>query len=73
MARKPAQVRLVRRTIKLTLDPVRHQHLIELIDAAPHKGRLVIDALEGRLRAHTPAPSDDESDDLREQLEGLLM
>lgn len=73
MARTPAEVRLVKRTIKLTLHPVHHKHLIELIDDAPHKGRLVIDALEGRLQTQTPAPASDDDDDLREQLEGLLM
>jgi hypothetical protein len=74
MARTPAEVRLVRRTIKLSLHPVQHKHLIELIDNAPHKGRLVVDALEGRrqVEAPTPAPADD-SDELREQLEGFLM
>jgi hypothetical protein len=72
MGRKLAPVRFVRRTIKLSLHPERERHLIELIDAAPHKGRLVIDALEGRRDVETPVPAD-ESDELREQLEGFLM
>lgn len=72
MAPKPAPVRMVKRVIKLTLHPQHHQHLIVLIDGAPHKGRLVIDALEGRREIERPAPAD-ESDELREQLEGFLM
>ena len=72
MGRKPAQVRMVKRTIKLSLHPLQQQHLIELIDQASHKGRLVIDALEGRRQVEAPPPAD-ESDELREQLEGFLM
>jgi hypothetical protein len=72
MGRKPAPVRMVKRTIKLSLHPTQQQHLIELIDHAPHKGRLVIDALEGRRQVEAPAMTD-EGDELREQLEGFLM
>jgi hypothetical protein len=72
MGRKPAPVRMVKRTIKLSLHPTQQQHLIELIDTAPHKGRLVIDALEGRRQVEAPAMTD-EGDELREQLEGFLM
>jgi hypothetical protein len=72
MGRKPAPVRLVKRVIKLTLHPERERHLIDLIDHAPHKGRLVIDALEGRRQVEAPAPAD-ESDELREQLAEFLM
>jgi hypothetical protein len=63
---------MVKRTIKLTLDPVREQHLIELIDSAPHKGRLVIEALEGRRQVEVPAPANAD-DELQEQLREFLM
>lgn len=72
MGRKPAAVRMVKRTIKLSLHPLRHQRLIEMIDAAPHKGRLIIDALEGRQQIAAPTPID-ETDELREQLTDFLM
>ena len=71
MGRKRSPVQLVKRVIKVSLHPERHRHLIELIDTAPNKGRLVIDALEGRRQIATPAPAND--DDLRGQLEGFLM
>lgn len=72
MGRRPVAVRMVKRTIKLSLHPVREQHLIEMIDRAEHKGRLVIDALEGRRQVESHAPAD-EGDELREQLEEFLM
>lgn len=72
MGRKRSPVQLVKRVIKVSLHPVRDQRLIDLIDHAPHKGRLVIDALEGRRQVEAPAVTD-EGDELREQLEGFLM
>jgi hypothetical protein len=72
MARRPAKVRMIKRTIKLSLHPVHEQHLIELIDAAPHKGRLVIDALEGRQQVPAPTPVNAD-DELHEQLSEFLM
>lgn len=44
--RKPSPS--VERAIKLTLDPVRDADVIEMIDGAPNKARMVIDALRGR-------------------------
>lgn len=72
MGRKPATVRTIKRVIKLSLHPVRDQRLIELIDTAPNKGRLVVNALEGRQPAQTPTTTDDR-DELREQLTDFLM
>lgn len=62
----------VERAIKLTLDPVRDADVIEMLDGAPNKARLVIDALRGRRQIEAPAAID-EGDELREQLEGFLM
>ncbi len=72
MGRKRSPVQLVKRVIKVSLHPVRDQRLIDLIDHAPNKGRLVVNALEGRQPAQTPA-TPDESDDLRDELEGFMM
>ena len=72
MGRKPASVRTVKRVIKVTLHPVRHQHLINMIDAAPNKSRLVVNALEGRLSQSKPEPAEAD-DELHTQLEDFLM
>lgn len=72
MGRKRSPVQLVKRVIKVSLHPVRDQRLIDLIDHAPNKGRLVVNALEGRRQVEAPAVTD-EGDELREQLEGFLM
>ena len=72
MGRKRSPVQLVKRVIKLSLHPVRDQHLIDMIDAAPNKGRLVVNALEGRQPVHPPTTPDDR-DELREQLADFLM
>lgn len=72
MGRKRSPVQLVKRVIKVSLHPERQRDLINLIDAAPNKSRLIVNALEGRRQVEAPAVTD-EGDELREQLEGFLM
>ena len=72
MGRKRSPVQLVKRVIKVALHPERQRELINLIDAAPNKSRLSVNALEGRRQVEAPAVTD-EGDELREQLEGFLM
>lgn len=72
MGRKRSPVQLVKRVIKISLHPERQRDLINLIDRASHKGRLIIDALEGRRQIEAPAPADEDGE-LLTQLEEFLM
>ena len=59
----------VERAIKLTLDPVRDADVIEMLDGAPNKARLVIDALRGRRTAAKVEPTKPK---VRDQLVAFL-
>ena len=48
MGRTSKPLPSVERAIKLTLHPVHDADVIEMIDGAPNKARMVIDALRGR-------------------------
>jgi hypothetical protein len=69
MARKRKSTPTVQRVIKLTLDPARDADLIEQIDTAPNKARLV----ENALRGHRPAAQAKEvKPKVRDQLVAFL-
>lgn len=72
MGRKRSAVQLVKRVIKVSLHPVQQRHLIDMIDAAPNKARLVVGALEGRPAAPKPETAS-KDDELRDQLSDFLM
>lgn len=72
MGRKRSPVQLVKRVIKISLHPERQRELINLIDTAPNKSRLVVNALEGRQPAQSPNIPE-ERDEMREQLADFLM
>lgn len=65
--RKPSPS--VERAIKLTLDPVRDADVIEMLDGAPNKARMVIDALRGRRVAAKVEPTQPK---VRDQLVAFL-
>ncbi len=72
MGRKRSPVQLVKRVIKISLHPERQRDLINMIDIAPNKGRLIVNALEGRQPVQSPTVSE-EHDEMREQLSDFLM
>lgn len=72
MGRKPAAVRTVKRVIKVSLHPERQRHLINMIDSAPNKSRLIVNALEGRQPVQSLTVPE-ERDEMREQLADFLM
>lgn len=73
MGRKRSPVQLVKRVIKISLHPERQRELINLIDTAPNKSRLVVNALEGRQPATEQPTMPADRDEMREQLADFLM
>ena len=70
MARRRLATRPVKRMVKLTLHPERDADIIALIDEAPNKAQLLMDALRG----HAPTPEKVEAeDDLADALDAFVM